>query len=750
MMVIPVIIFTERLISSMRNKIRNILTHNILLQIASYFLVFAVLSNLIYLPCYFYVMNMNRRTVMDHLQYQLENGMDTLDASIEASFNLSNTLSLLADQYRGTYYERSDFDNLTLNRLRETVQSYLFPFDYITEFGLTTGDTLLFTKGRIYYELEPLSYQHYFSSETEDYLKTFSGSYCVLPAAQFSTADRKDYEAITVGWRWHGSNMYFFAQYSLDELFALFASPEVLDSCYLAVYCGDELLAENGSPLPEEIEALTTTSSNQLNIRVLLMPSDSYLQQNMTHMTQLVRIFITAVLLATFLWILVFTLLMWRPFRNIHKALHSTGHLPAEDAGKFSTNALISDITRLGTQLSDYEHLLEEQKERMRTHIFEKALYRGVYSEEAQASFYGAFPDFPGKWRLAQIQYAKELETGDFETETGDFEAKSGNFETGVDVDADFENAGSGIFQSILLHQLQSGLPDLLLLPQDQDTLLVLVPLPQDGRVDETLKDLCRLVGKQHHFSVSILFSRAYEDPVFLVDALQELEYEGFSTASQFQSLSIQQLQAIYSALQCGDDKAAIHVLKSGTARMLATGDQFAAQFTHRLLNCFLIHLKLENNSLLNIPIPTYRPDKIRKLYEEKLPECFTQIAGCLKQQHAEETEKLNQDILDFIQANLTNQQLSVTLVAEEFHISAPTLQKRISTCTHMTFSAYVETARMEKARQLLKDTNATVKEIAEETGYISTNSFYRAYKRRYGEPPLTYRNQEETPRKSS
>ncbi len=742
----------------MKTKIHNIFTHNILLQIVSCFLIFAVLSNLIYLPCYFYVKSMNRKTVMDHLQYQLENGMDTLDTSIEASFNLSNTLSMLSSQYRGLYYERADFDDLALNLLRNTVSNYLLPFGDITEFGLTADDTLLFTKSRIYYELDPLSFAHYFSCEDEDYLSSFSGSYCVLPATLFSTYDRiQDYEAITMGWRWYKSNMYFFAHYSLDDLFALFASPEALESCYLAIYCGDQLLAENGSPLPVEAETLTATSSNQLNIRVLLMPSDSYLQQNMTHMTQLVRIFITAVLLATFLWILVFTLLMWRPFRNIHKALHSTGHLPAENAGKFFTNALISDITRLGTQLSDYEHLLEEQKERMRTHIFEKALYRGVYSEEAQASFYGAFPDFPGKWRLAQIQYAKELETGDFETETGDFatetgdfETKSGNFETEVNEDTDLGDAGSGIFQSILLHQLQSGLPDLLLLPQDQDTLLVLVPLPQEGRVDETLKDLCRLVGKQHHFSVSILFSRAYEDPVFLVDALQELEYEGFSTASQVQSLSIQQLQAIYSALQCGDDKTAIHVLKSGTARMLATGDQFAAQFTHRLLNCFLIHLKLENNSLLNIPIPTYRPDKIRKLYEEKLPECFTQIAGCLKQQHAEETEKLNQDILDFIQANLTNQQLSVTLVAEEFHISAPTLQKRISTCTHMTFSAYVETARMEKARQLLKDTNATVKEIAEETGYISTNSFYRAYKRRYGEPPLTYRNQEETPRKSS
>ena len=48
----------------------------------------------------------------------------------------------------------------------------------------------------------------------------------------------------------------------------------------------------------------------------------------------------------------------------------------------------------------------------------------------------------------------------------------------------------------------------------------------------------------------------------------------------------------------------------------------------------------------------------------------------------------------------------------------------------------------MEKARLLLRDTTATVQEIAEAVGYINANSFYKAYKRCFGEPPLSYRNE--------
>lgn len=170
--------------------------------------------------------------------------------------------------------------------------------------------------------------------------------------------------------------------------------------------------------------------------------------------------------------------------------------------------------------------------------------------------------------------------------------------------------------------------------------------------------------------------------------------------------------------------------------------NRLSAKYTYRMLWYLLVRLKLENNNIIDVPLPAFKENNIHKLFEEDLPQCFVRIAESLKQQQIKQTEKLDQNILDFIQANLSNQQLGVSLVIEHFSISAPTLQKRMQACCQMTFSAYVETSRMEKAKQLLRDTDATVQEIAETVGYINANSFYKAYKRRYGEPPLIYRNQ--------
>ena len=698
----------------MNKKIRSLFAQSNLLQIVSCFLIFAILSNLIYIPCYFYVMDINRKNVIDHQQYQLENGMQTFNASMDAFFNLTNIMSS-NQNYKTTYYSRSDFDDMTLDTLRKTVNAYLFPFDCITEMGLTMGDTILFTQNRIYYEMEQLSYQSYFSCDRENYLNEFSGTYCALPAASFSTVDQaEDYKAITIGWRWHTRNhTYFFAQYPLDKLFSLFASKEVLDSCYLAIYSGDTLLAESGSRLSRNYETLTTTG-NQLGIRVVLQLSDSYIQQDLTNMTKLIWLFIIIVLLAALLWILVFSLVLWQPYRNISRALYNTGHLQAEPTDKIFTDALVNGITKLGNQVSDYKQILEVQKERNRIHIFEKALYRGLYGEEARDAFFNVFPDFPVKWQLAQIQYA-----------------------------SDDDAISPDMIQPLLIQQLQAHWKNLFLLPQNQDTLLVLLPLIHEETDHEKMKNLCSLARQQHHFSVSVIFSRIYDDPAFLVDALQELEYEEFSVSPQSKSfsISIQQLQAISSALQCGDAKTAIYALKNSTAKLLENDDEFTAKYSYRMISYVLVRLKLENNNIINVPIPPYRHDDIHKLFEEELPHCFTLIAECLKQQHVEQTEKLDQDILDFIRANLANQQLGVTLVAEQFHISAPTLQKRMNACAEMTFSAYVEKARMERASQLLRETTQTVQEIAEAVGYISSNSFYKAFKRCFGEPPLAYRN---------
>lgn len=94
-----------------------------------------------------------------------------------------------------------------------------------------------------------------------------------------------------------------------------------------------------------------------------------------------------------------------------------------------------------------------------------------------------------------------------------------------------------------------------------------------------------------------------------------------------------------------------------------------------------------------------------------------------------------------YIDANFGDPNLSLSSVAAEFGISEGHLSKMFKMKYGMRFSAYVEAVRMDKAKDFLKSTSLSVGEISELTGYLSTNTFCRAFKRVTGLTPSDYRN---------
>lgn len=94
-----------------------------------------------------------------------------------------------------------------------------------------------------------------------------------------------------------------------------------------------------------------------------------------------------------------------------------------------------------------------------------------------------------------------------------------------------------------------------------------------------------------------------------------------------------------------------------------------------------------------------------------------------------------------YIDANFGDPNLSLSSVASEFRISEGHLSKMFKLKYGMRFSAYVEAVRMDKAKDFLKSTSLSIGEISELTGYLSTNTFCRAFKRVTGLTPSDYRN---------
>lgn len=93
-----------------------------------------------------------------------------------------------------------------------------------------------------------------------------------------------------------------------------------------------------------------------------------------------------------------------------------------------------------------------------------------------------------------------------------------------------------------------------------------------------------------------------------------------------------------------------------------------------------------------------------------------------------------------YIDSNLGDPNLSLGSVAAEFKISEGHLSKMFKVKYGMRFSNFVESVRMDKAKDFLTNTSLSVSEISELTGYLSVNTFCRAFKRVTGLTPSNYR----------
>ena len=686
---------------------------------AGLFLLFALLCSIFYIPCYIYVKNLNQTISLEHHQYNLESNMAMLDASTEAILNAESILTNTGTSLSG-FLSRKEIDDNKLLATRKFLSTYFAPYSFISNMGITIDGEPVLDRYMIFYSRNPLEYHNHLYTSEEDYWKSMTDKYCVIPTTPFYSSVLKNYDTITIACQLSKqNNTYLFVHYSSDALFGLFANDDMLDACRLSIYHDGKLLASSREELTESYKQLEISSSSSIPLSVQLQLPDSYLAKELRPLTRLVVIFVMVLILACAVWICLFAIVTSKPFNNLTKALFSTGHINGDWANMNSNDFLVSAIHQLDSKITDYHQIIESQRQRSRVQLLERALYRGLYSEDARHAFAETFPDFPTLWQLALVQYIPQSES--------------------IEPDA----------IHVALSQYFEQMSDqVFCLSFNHDAVIVLFPVTASCDPRLELQSLCDQYEEQYPISLSYHLGAVYDDPTLLAEAFQQIEYS--SIALQMDSptiarnlsgsINMHQLQTIYYALQTGDSKTANTILENGTASFLASRDRVSAKYAYRALSHMLLQLELENRNLSDIPIPAFNNERFIQLFREDFPQCFETICQRLTQDRMDQAQNLEKDILEYIEQNYNNQQLSITAVTERFRISAPTLQKRMNTCVGKTFSAYVEELRMNKARKALLTTNLTIQEISESIGYTNTNSFYKAYRRIFGESPRSTR----------
>lgn len=85
---------------------------------------------------------------------------------------------------------------------------------------------------------------------------------------------------------------------------------------------------------------------------------------------------------------------------------------------------------------------------------------------------------------------------------------------------------------------------------------------------------------------------------------------------------------------------------------------------------------------------------------------------------------------------NISNEQFGVSELADEMHTSRSSLLRKIKKQTNLSASQFIREIRLQKAAELLKETELTASEIAFEVGFSNPSYFTKCYREYYGYPP--------------
>lgn len=102
--------------------------------------------------------------------------------------------------------------------------------------------------------------------------------------------------------------------------------------------------------------------------------------------------------------------------------------------------------------------------------------------------------------------------------------------------------------------------------------------------------------------------------------------------------------------------------------------------------------------------------------------------------------QQIATNIKSFVEKNYVNNQLSLTMIADELDFSETYLAKIFKSLEHCSVADYINKTRMREAAVLLKTQNLTIKEIANKIGIANSQYFYILFKKFSGDSPAQFR----------
>ena len=384
-------------------------------------------------------------------------------------------------------------------------------------------------------------------------------------------------------------------------------------------------------------------------------------------------------------------------------------------------------LEQTGHSFQSYEKEIGHQREFLKDDLLSRMMDGSVYEETAFERARSYFPHFPQGYRIGLIWVG---------------------FDRGLDIDK------FSALRTLLLTIVNETVAPDTPLCFGSDTIAMVL---HAGMQRENMVRLLCAIGEKLSVNVkcALALSDEFSGMEQLNDALEQarglIRYvKGnleVATSKDIKATSVAEINLnrltlaptrLYEAVMSANTAAAVKLLEEMRAYLSGfAAAQDVVKFGY--FSCVTALMKA-NEQIQETPcalsLPKYDEyGDIHAQYSalEKAAEALCRQAG---KRISRQSEKLERDVLEFVNAKISDPDLYARMVLDEFSLQDAALQRIMRNATGKSFFDYVDGCRMEKAKSLLMETDMSINEIMQRCGYRSINTFYKAVNRTYGMSP--------------
>lgn len=717
------------------------------------YLAFLACLLVLLIPLYLQVNNLFEARQLSLTQAMLESGMARLDQQISSLSGIAFSIGQESDYRTFAQVDASQMtpsDYYQLGQLHAEFSRLCLAQPYVTAYGLILKNGVILTRERCYLPTDDYygRFLRFGDMDQAEFLQTFGKPGNVsafLPQMEVYRYGESGGETTqAVIWLCNMSQIAssnptgaFYAAISCPTIASLLM-PELAAEDVGLVLCratGGELMRFGALDEDAKNVHTLTAAASASGLRATLRLSVRLFNDMMKPARNLLYLCFGLLILVGVILSAFFASRASRPVEQLAALAHRVNR--DGETGASSFELIGNTVTSLASSVDEYRQALAAQQMSVQAHCFERLLRETPFpaaSSRAVEEFNRCFPSFPAAYRLAVIA----IRGGDLEA-LPRMQVSLLGLAGALLSPAPYVYFGRRYAVIVLDSAAPGHQADALCALRrsalEKFDLNLLIALSGEGTS-------CAQLHALYQDAKSVIALARQEEPSGLVDVWRREHFP--NQPSEF-PLDYTEMSQLYGLLTRAECEGALSLIDTVRERLMRSGapDELIVKQVYYNLRGILLRIKLERLELLgSVEIPDYHGEIDPELLFGQLSESCTRICGLLSPVLARSRTAFSASVLRFIDEHIADSALSVSMVADRFAISEPTLQKAIRQEKGCSFFEYVESRRYALALSLLRDTDQPIAQIAAQCGYNSVNSFYKAFKRMTNVTPAAMRQQ--------